>query len=217
MSERFKEIQNMYGRSFREYGDSPSSLLTPKGRGALRFRSILPFLGAGETSVLDYGCGLGYLFDYLSNQNLAVRYTGLDMMPEFVEACQAKYGDRATFRRIEVESVLIEQHDIVFASGVFHIRSHDTREQAVKYTFERIETLFAAARQVLICDFQSPFVDYQQEDALHFNIDEIAGFCGSRLTRRFVLRHDLLPYEFTLIAFKDDGIKRPDNIFGVDL
>lgn len=217
MSERFEEIQNMYGRSFREHGDTPSSLLTPKGRGALRFRAILPYLGAESTSVLDYGCGLGYLFDYLSGHDAPVRYTGLDMMSEFVEACRSKFGDRAMFRQTAVDEKIEEQHDVVFASGVFHIRSHDQREQAVAYAFERIEALFAAAGKVLICDFQSPYVDYQQEDALHFGVGEIADFCASRLTRRFLLRHDFLPYEFTLIAFKDDVIKRPENIFGADL
>lgn len=216
MSERFEKIQNMYGQSFREHGDSPSSLLTPKGRGALRFRAVLPYLGPGETSVLDYGCGLGYMFDFLSTNNAAVRYTGLDMMPEFVTACQEKFGERATFRQIQVDAPISEQHDVVFASGVFHIRSHDTRERAIEYAFERIEALFAAAGQVLICDFQSPFVDYRQDDALHFSIDEVVRFCASRLTRRFILRHDLLPYEFSLIAFKDDRIVRPDNIFGAD-
>lgn len=217
MSERFGQIQNMYGRSYREHGDSPSALLTPKGRGALRFRAILPYLGPGQTSVLDYGCGLGYLFDYLSSQEADIRYTGLDMVPEFVAACQAKFGDRASFRQIQVDAPLDEQHDIVFASGVFHIRSHDSRDQAVQYAFDRIETLFASARKMLICDFQSPFVDFQQDDALHFGLDEVANFCAGRLTRRFVLRHDLLPYEFMLFAFKDDTIKRPDNVFGADV
>lgn len=216
MSPRFDEIKSQYGRSFQEHGDSPKSLLTPKGRGALRFRSILPYLETGKSSVLDYGCGLGYLFEFLSGEGLDVDYTGVDMMPEFVATCRDKFGSSATFQHVGVDSVVPIGHDVIFASGVFHIRSHNERADAVKYAFERIEALFAAAERLLICDFQSPFVDYQQDDALHFGVDEVANFCASKLSRRFLIRHDLLPYEFTLIAFKDDTVKRPENVFGVD-
>ena len=68
----------------------------------------------------------------------------------------------------------------------------------------------------MICDFLSPFVDFKQDQAQHFEMDEVARFCSSQLTRRFVLRHDLLPYEFTLIAYRQEDIKRPENCFSVD-
>lgn len=68
----------------------------------------------------------------------------------------------------------------------------------------------------MICDFLSQFVDYKQQDSMHFEIQEIADFCFKKLSRRFVIRHDLLPYEYTLIVYKDAEIVRPDNYYKAD-
>lgn len=66
-------------------------------------------------------------------------------------------------------------------------------------------------------DFLSAFVDFQQDGGMHFGVDEIASFCVRDLSRRFQIRHDLLPYEFTLIAHRDGAVKHPESIFAADL
>lgn len=205
----------MYGDSFQRHGDSPASMLTPKGRNDLRFRAIDPFVATPGTRVLDYGCGLGYLYSYLQRTASAPVYTGFDMLPEFVSACQSKFPG-VDFRQVDVAAELSGTYDVVFASGVFNLRSHDDLAESKAYAFDRIERLFALTRVVLVCDFLSAFVDFQQPDAQHYSAGEIADFCSRRLGRRFQLRHDLLPYEFTLIAWKDSRLRKPDNIYEVD-
>jgi len=217
MGEQFEKIKLMYGESFRLHGDSPASLLTPKGRNELRFRAIDPFVkGSGITSVLDYGCGLGYLFEYLRNERLEFSYCGMDVMPEFVESCIKKYSSAATFEKIEPKASISGHYDVVFSSGVFNLQTHADREESKSYAFKRLEQLFVATRQVLVCDFLSPFVDFMQPESQHFTIEEITEFCFRSLSRRFVIRQDLLPYEFTLIVWKDSQIKRPENIYSAD-
>lgn len=211
MTERFGDIRGMYRASFELHGDSPASLLTPKGRQDLRFGVLDPFVQRNGASLLDYGCGLGHLFDHLRSQGRDVNYCGIDMLPEFVQACRAKHGDLARFDLINPEEPPPEGHDIVFASGVFNLQSHADRRVSRDYTFARVEQLFRVAKTVLVCDFLSSLVDFEQAGAQHFSPDEIAQFCAGRLTRRFQIRHDLLPYEFTLIAWRDDEIQRPQN------
>lgn len=216
MSEQFDRIRAMYESSFRLHGDSPGALMTPKGRNDLRFRAISPFVGRPSTRVLDYGCGLGYLWDFLQRSGSDVDYTGMDMLPEFVEACRAKHAGRARFEQLDVHAPIQGSYDVVFASGVFNLRSHDDEAASRAYAMDRLEQLFHATQDVLVCDFLSSYVDFQQADAQHFSPGAIADFCASRLSRRFILRHDLLPYEFTLVAWRDSAIRRPDNIYEVD-
>jgi SAM-dependent methyltransferase len=206
----------MYQAGYKDHGDSPAALLTPKGRNNLRFRALLPLIQKSGQSVLDYGCGLGYLFDYLQEHDRSVHYTGMDMLPEFVDVCRQKYGDRAEFQLIEAEQPLERKFDLVFASGVFNIRSHADDVLSREYAAARLKHLFAAANVALVCDFLSPYVDYTQGDSQHFDTGFIAEFCARELSRRFIIRHDLLPYEYTLIAWRDDAILRPLNIFEVD-
>ena len=211
MTDRFGEICDMYRASFEEHGDSPASLLTPKGRQDVRYRVLDPFVLRPGITLLDYGCGLGHLLEHLQKQDRQVNYTGMDMLPDFVRQCRAKYGTQAHFELIDPSQPLTQYHDIVFASGVFNICSHGDAHQSRKYALERITQLFDVVREVLVCDFLSSLVDFRQPGAQHFTAGEIAEFCGSRLTRRFQIRHDLLPYEFTLIAWRDDAIRHPHS------
>lgn len=215
MQEMFDEIKRLYGDSYQMYGDSPTSLLTPKGRSSLRFRAIDPFVGKGPRSVFDYGCGLGYLCEYLKGQDCDLEYTGADIMPEFIQACRAKFPD-SEFLQMEPQHPLAGSYDVVFSSGVFNLQTHRDPQQSKAYAFDRVQSLFQMAKDVLICDFMSALVDFQQPGAQHFSPAELSEFCYANLGRRFQIRHDLLPYEITLIVWRDQAIKRPENIYEVD-
>ncbi len=210
----FEAIKDLYRNSFTEHGDSSASLLTPKGRNSTRFSAIDPFLKQGKLSVCDYGCGLGYLHDYIGSKTNGkdVNYTGVDMLPEFIEKCKEKYS-KADFFVVGSNDLIGKNFDIVFSSGVFNIITHEDPAISKQYAFDRIKYLFDITGEVLICDFLSDFVDFKQSNSQHFSVQEIAEFCVKHLGRKFQIRHDLLPYEFTLIVHKNSNILRPDNIF----
>ena len=213
--EVFDEIKEMYADALLKHGDSPSSLLTPKGRNKLRFRAVGQQINRGGIKILDYGCGLGYLYEYLSKFDYPVEYTGVDILPQFIDTCKSKYP-KAEFRLIKETEPIDGAYDIVFASGVFNLISHEAKELSKDYTFERIKHLFSITTDVLVCDFLSSLVDFEQVKAQHFSASEIIEFCSKKLSRRFQLRHDLLPYEMTLIVWKNDEVFRPDNIYSAD-
>lgn len=215
MTDAFAHIKRLYGESYRTHGDTPASLLTPKGRQELRFRAVDPFVSRPGVRILDYGCGLGYLYAYLHAARREAVYTGVDILPEFVAACRAKHPE-AEFRVVEAAGDIAGSYDVVFASGVFNLRTHGTPAESKGYAFDRIERLYQLADEVLVCDFLSGFVDFEQPDAQHFSVGELAEFCVRRLGRRFQIRHDLLPYECTLVAWKDGRIRRPGNLYEVD-
>lgn len=216
--EGFDKIKEMYQGSFAEHGDSPSSLLTPKVRQELRFRALDSFFVSGKMlRILDYGCGLGYLFGYLKSKGYAFEYVGVDIVPDFIAHCRKKFAAPNTrFELITPESVLETDFDLVYSSGVFNIKSHADPALSKSYALERVQQLFNSSRGALVVDFLSPYVDFQQEDSQHFSVEEVSAFFVKNLSRRFMLRHDLLPYEYTVIAYKNSQIQRPENIFSVD-
>ncbi len=216
MTNNFNEIRNSYRASFRKHGDSPASLLTPKGKSELRFRAIDPLVSETPVKILDYGCGLGYFFEYLNHKKFKFQYTGVDIMPEFIDACQKKFGSQGNFICINPEDSIKGPFDLVFSSGVFNLATHADEKTSKKYALGRVKGLFELARVALVCDFLSEFVDFQQSGAQHFSMSEIGNYCSKNMTQRFLFRHDLLPYEMTLVAWKNGSIKRPENMFDVD-
>lgn len=215
MTDLFETIRQQYQDSFAVHGDSASSVLTPKGRGDIRFSAIEPYVKETSLSVLDYGCGLGFLLKHLRNNGFENAYHGVDLVPEFVSACEAKYADDAasSFSVIGENQPLEGTYDIVFASGVFNLKSHDEAQASIDYALSRIASLFAICNKYLICDFMTSHVDFVQEGAQHFDPSEMLSYAIENLSRRSLIRHDLLPYEFSLIVVKDNEIKRPDSIY----
>jgi len=211
MEDSFKKIKKMYEDAYKEHGDSPSSLLTPKGKNEIRFEALKPFLKNGK-SILDYGCGLGYLLPFIQSQKGDIDYHGVDIIPDFINANKLKYP-HGKFSLITETEFIKKNYDIVFSSGVFNLKNYEDDSASRNYAFEKIKDLFEITKEVFVCDFLSKLVDFEQEGAQHFSIDEISNFCSKNLSKRFQIRHDLLPYEFTLVVWKEDKIKRPENYF----
>lgn len=205
------QVISQYRSAWRRYGRSSDSMLMPKGRHAERFNALLPHLRE-PFSILDYGCGLGFLYSYLKEKFGDFQYLGVDIVPEFIEDCRTRFSG-AQFSVIGPEESLTRQFEVVFASGVFNLQTHNSREESKNFAFDTIERLFRACGQFIAIDFLSSNVDFAQERAMHYTPSEVIHFVQQRLGRRFVVRHDILPYEFTVFVWKDDRISRPLNVY----
>jgi hypothetical protein len=56
-------------------------------------------------------------------------------------------------------------------------------------------------------------VDFVQDGAYHVAPDDVLSFVRQTMTKRLQLDQSYMPYEFTVVAFRDDAIVRPDNIY----
>lgn len=201
-----------YQRAYSEHGDTPAAVLWPRGRQALRFDALTRHFRDTEYSVLDYGCGLGHLKSYLDQYSCKFDYYGVDLVPEFVEAVQSKFPT-AHIRLVEGYAEVQAPVDHVVASGVFNIVQGGDRAAYVNYIHAALNHLFGLARVSLAINFMTDRVDFTQPQALHMNVDKIAQFVRSKLSARLRVDESYMPYEFTVIAFKDAEIVRPDNIY----
>ena len=211
----YNEIINLYKKEYKKNGDSVKSLLTPKGRNSLRYSVVLDYLIANqEIKLLDYGCGLGYLYDFLRKRKIEIDYTGVDIVDDFISACQEKFPEKKnSFHIIKPNQKIVGNYDIIFASGVFNLKSTIDKKTSLKKAYDRINELFELTNNLLICDFPTEYVDFVQSNAQHFNLRDLINFCVTKLSRRFVVRHDILPYEYTLILWKNSEIIKPDNVY----
>lgn len=214
MNESFDNIRNGYAEMFRKHGVSSDAMYMPKGRHEIRYRPLLDYLFRNpDCTVLDYGCGLGYLLEYILESDIQCDYQGVDFVAEFINSCRSRLGAHGRFDIIDPKAPLSGTYDFVFASGVFNLATSSDQYTSLTYVKERISELFNACKNLLIVDFLSPHVDFSQDGAQHVDYREIVDWFVPKLTRRWMIRHDLLPYEYTLILYRNDVIVRPENIF----
>jgi|688.fasta_scaffold62892_2 cyclopropane fatty-acyl-phospholipid synthase-like methyltransferase len=201
-----------YRQAFRQHGRSSAAVLCPKGRHEIRYEALTaPFDLVGKR-VLDFGCGLGHLSTYLSVRDIDCDYLGVDIVEEFIESNRCSFPDRK-FRQVSGIAEIKETFDVVIASGVFNIRYFADEMENQQYVETRICELFKLASEGLSVDFMTSYVDFVQPDAFHLDPGACATFVATSLSRRFVINHQYLPYEFCVSAFRDVDVDSKAGIY----
>ena len=205
-------ILETYRRSFAEHGDSPAGVQWPRGRQSLRFDALTRHFQRDQFSVLDYGCGLGHLKDYLDQRFCNYEYCGADLVPEFVTAVCTKYPT-AKVQLINSYREILDSVDHIVISGTFNIIEGTDRTAYVEGIKATLVHLFSHARQSLAVNFMTDRVDFMQPQALHMNVEAMMDFIRRQLSPRLMVDESYMPYEFTIVALKGSEVVRPDNIY----
>jgi SAM-dependent methyltransferase len=201
-----------YQRAFAEHGNSPAAVLVPKGRQHLRYDALTSHFKRDGFSVLDYGCGLAHLKAYLDERFGEYHYRGADIVPEFVDEVRSKHPD-AQVALIGSHEDLIEPVDHVVISGTFNLVGGESAEAYMARVQNALIHLFDLCRVSLSVDFMTDRVDFMQPGAHHVNVEAMYSFFGEKLSRRLRVDQSYMPYEFAIVAFKDNSIVRPQNIY----
>lgn len=205
-------LVEQYQRAFAAHGDTPAGVLWPRGRQALRFDALTQHFSGEGFSVLDYGCGLAHLKEYLDQRFSRFEYHGADLVPEFVQATVAKYPD-ARVQLVRSHADVSTPVDHVVISGTFNIIDGVDRAAYVERVQAALSHLFSLARVSLAVNFMTDRVDFVQPQALHMNVEAMMDFMRRHLSPRLRVDESYMPYEFTLVALKDREIVRPENIY----
>lgn len=169
----------------------------------LRFQ-ILSGIGLKENySVLDVGCGLGDLFDFLTKGNPSLeQYLGIDISKNLLAEAEKRYVNepKAKFSLTDIEDLTSKQNsfDYVFMSGALNLKM---KEDNWNYATEVVRSMFDICKVGLACNFLSSYVDYSHDKDFHYEPERMFSFARS-LTKRVALRHDYPLYEFTLYLYK---------------
>ena len=208
-----KQIINLYETALAQYGDSPNSVLWPKGRQAERFTALTKhILKAGQFSLLDFGCGLAHLKPYLNAYFEDVTYSGVDLVSAFISINSDKYPQE-TFYSIESVNDIKDSYDYIVSSGAFNILYSQDSLKHQEIVFEILAALFEKTKIALSVNFMSDQVDFVAPSAYHQNILSLYQYLTSKLSKRILIDQSYMPYEFTVVIWKNNTIIRPENIY----
>lgn len=200
-----------YEKSFKKFGVTPSALGCPKGRQQIRFQAFKKLI-TKDTQLLDFGCGFGDFVSYLKKNNFPVDYTGCDVMAKFIDVAKKNHS-KYRFFKTEVGEELKENFDIVICSGVFNFLYSKDKVEHFDLVKKTITNLFSISRHSVIIDFLSGNVDFEADNSYHQKTSQLIDFCNKEVSRRYIIDHSYMPYEFLIQIFKDDKIKQIENTF----
>jgi SAM-dependent methyltransferase len=168
----------------------------------LRYKVLANVLGEdrGPLSVIDWGCGYGGLWTYLTeSRGLDVtHYDGYDLSQEMLAAARASLGsDRI---RLIQSDVIANESDYAFVSGTFNVRYEATDDEWLAYVTSSLETLWRHARKGIAFNLLSTYVDWREPQLYYADPCAFFDFCKRRLSKRVSLFHDYPLHEWTIVV-----------------
>ena len=165
-----------------------------------RFRVLTEVGSISSCSVLDVGCGLGGLYDYLSHDYSNFTYIGIDINENMIlEAMKRHPAVEFMCDDILAESSLLDGRtfDYVFLSGALNL-SLDNQESTI---FEMMEAMYRLAVKGAAINFLSIHSDFFSPGEYYCNPEKILKMAFS-ITKKVNLRHDYMPHDFTVYLYK---------------
>ena len=201
MDENDKElIQERYKNRLLQYGPGIKALASgTEDRRLIRF-DILTEIGIKDgVSVLDVGCGFADYYQHLINKGIDVRYTGIDIVPELIQAARLSHPDLDLQVRDLQENPFSESSfDFVVCSQVFNLHFDDGKNESL--VREMLRIMFRTAKKGVAVDFLTSYVDFKQEQLHYYRPEEIFSY-AKQLTRRVTIRHDYPLFEFCIYLY----------------
>ncbi len=188
---RYEERIKQFGVSFDSLnsGDNLKQLL----RCEAHLQAINP-----EAHILDIGCGLGFFYTFLEERNFKNRYTGYDIIKEYIEYCKTNYPNASFECRNIFEEGIEGTYDTIVMSQVLNNRYANSDN--MKVMCEAIELAYKHTTHSVSIDMMSKYVDFENPELFYYQPEEIFSF-AKKITRKVKLLHDYRPFEFCIQLF----------------
>lgn len=188
----------LYQKLVNEHGGSFKSLnWGSKESQELRFKVLCESADINNKSIIDVGCGLCDMYNYIIENNYTgVSYTGIDITKEMVAASQKRFPSVEIFQA-EVGDIK-KPYDCIFASGIFTYQSKFFLEEFVTSAFNK-------TNHVLAFNALSSWSGTQDQGEFYANPMETVAFCKT-LSPWITFRHDYHSGDFTIYMYKNRNI-----------
>ena len=215
MHEKFtktiNDLANHYDKLVKKFGNSvrssqQSTIATRKKR----LEILIQYLDIKKkNSVLDFGCGTGFLYEHLKSLKFKGSYTGIDISPEAIKLANKLYDNNKNCNFILtniLKKKLKTKFDYVLINGTFNNKTKNNWILMKKY----LTQLFSITKKAIIFNNLSYYVDYYDKKLFYVKPEKVFFFCKNELGKKviinnsYVLKKDTIPFEFTTCVKRND-------------
>lgn len=208
---QYESIVKHYEDCYQTYGDNFKGVDWPNEEDTLkRYKIMLDIIKFDikrenkDFTLLDFGCGLGHMYDYIKKKNLNITYAGLDISDMFIQKCREKYPSNIFYKidMLKDEKNSIPQYDYIVMNGVLTEKRELSYEEMLLYMKELLKKVYQYCNYGLAFNVMSKDVEWERDDLFHLSLNTLSEFLTKEITRDFIIRYDYGLYEYTVYIYK---------------
>lgn len=208
MDELAKEyVFSFFDRNLRLHGDRPEAVRWTAEGQTLHYHCLMDIGPLDGKKVLDFGCGKGDFFQFLTDQGISADYYGWDINEKLIALARRKYPG-ADFRVMDIDrDTITEDFDYIVLCGVFNLRVQGLDDMILR----TLRKLFGHCRMGLAYNGLSdrnPKKDFE----LHYvSPAGMRDFALRELSPFVSIRSNRIPYDFTMFVYREEqqpGVRR---------
>lgn len=137
----------------------------------LRFAMLTDNISLEGKTLLDVGCGLGNLFQFIHSKNINVKYTGIDILKEMIDRASANNPD-GTFMFLDIfnDNPFPEKSfDVIYTSGIFNLNLGNNKD----FLSKAIGLFAKTAREAIVFNLLHIASPDREDRYYYFDPDEV--------------------------------------------
>jgi SAM-dependent methyltransferase len=204
-------IKDHYNKCFLKHGDNYKGADWPNKEDLIKRYMVMSSVVKSKKKddnpdvILDFGCGTGMFYEFLSKENLNLKYIGLDINKDLIFFAKEKYKN-IDFYNMDIlkdKNNFNLNYDYAICNGVFTEKLSLTNDEMFVFLKETITILFNRSNKGIAFNVMSGIVDFKRDDLFHLDINLLFDFLCKNLTRNFIIRNDYGLYEYTVYLYKE--------------
>ena len=206
------DLVKYYEGCFEKYGDNNKEVDWPNEADAQkRYQIMLDIVkydsinkSKEDVSILDFGCGLAHLYEYMIKHDVNYKYFGMDMSDKFIQQCKAKHPSQDFYQCdiLNEKFAFNNCWDYICVNGVFTEKRKMKYDEMFSYFKKMITKLYEMCNKGIAFNVMSKDVDWERDDLFHLPLSDLSAFLTKEISRDFVIRNDYGLYEYTTYVYK---------------
>ena len=198
--EKDQIVKGFYEKLLEKYGYSIKSLdYRSETSQKTRFDIITQVGINDDCSLLDVGCGFGDYFNYLKQRGIKnVKYNGIDLTDKIVNVAKEKNPLANVVQGNVLDLPDDKKFDYVVSVGVNGVKTGDNWDNLTSV----LDKMWKLCKKGIAYNAVSNFASEQDEQIYFVSPIRVIEHVMNNLTYKVVFRHDYMPHDFTIYAYK---------------
>lgn len=215
LTERFKQH---HAEKFQEHGATAKGVdWNDEQEMFFRYGKILKVLDrdfdrpSSPPTLLDVGCGWGGLLQYSMDQQIDLRYTGIDVVQEMVDHARERFPEGQFIHGDVFNLTGQSAYDYVVCNAIMTQKLEFSIPEMDSFCRRLIRKMFDLSRFGVSFNLMSTQVNFMVDNLFYKNPLEMLQFCFQEITPRVRLDHGYSSlrtgkgkfYDYTVYLYKD--------------